>query len=185
MFSWWANSTRTLIDAHEAGKQWLQDFYLPADGLQSVSPAGVEFTNVHTGEITMATGIQSNGLDFPVSMNGTAGVASMPQDVALVVTLKTAIASGSARGRFYLPVLAVNALNDIGKLDVFARTGLMNALDAAWAAYNVIGTTPVVYSRKLRTTNDVINYNIGDVFDMQTRRDNKVEERRLTHPMAA
>lgn len=185
VFSWWANSLRTLADAQIAAVQWLTDFTGGATGFASKVTAGVVFDRVTTGQITLATGHQTALAEDVVAIAGTAAPPSLPQELTEVVSLRTVLANRSGRGRFYLPAMASSKLTNAGKLDNAVRGDVMAKLDVAWAAYNVIGTVPVVYSRKLRTTNDVISYNMGDVFDVQTRRDNKVTVDRVSLPMAA
>lgn len=183
VFSWWANSTRNLADAQTAALDWLTDFTGGAAGFASKVTDGVVFDRVTTGDITLATGHQTALAEDVVVNGGSAAPPSLPQEVSTVVSLRTSLANKSGRGRFYLPPLASSKLTNTGKLDIAVRTDILNALTAAWTNYNTVGNVPVVYSRRLRATNNITHFNIGDIFDVQTRRDNKVLTDRSTVAM--
>src|SRR5207302_8962668 len=114
---------------------------------------------------------------------GTAAPLSRAEEVSYVVSLRTAFADRSGRGGFYLPPLASSKIANAGKLNLAVRTDIVNALVAAWTNYNTAGNVPVVYSRRLRDTNNITHFNIGDIFDVQTRRDNKLITDRSTVSM--
>lgn len=185
VFSWWANSIRGLPDAQIAALQWLTDLNTGATGFTSKCTAGVVFNKVSTAVINILTGRQTELAEDVVAQPGSAAGNSLPQELALVVSLRTALANRSGRGRFYLPCLAASTLTADGKVSAATIGDIMARLDIAWAAYNTLTSTPVVYSRTLTTTNDITSFNIGNLFDVQTRRDNKVAEVRTTLPMAA
>ena len=63
---------------------------------------------------------------------GTSVSAALPDEVALVVTLRTARTGPSGRGRFYFPAFATNALGTAG----VAIAGVVAALDT-WASSNI------------------------------------------------
>src|SRR5437899_1537166 len=183
VFSWWANSTRTLAAAQVAALDWLTDFTGGGTGFASKVTDGVEFTRVTTGDITLATGRQTALAEDVVVNAGTAAPPSLPQEVSTVVSLRTSLANRSGRGRFYLPPLASSKITNAGKLNLAVRTDIINALVAAWTNYNTAGNVPVVYSRRLRATNNITHFNIGHIFDVQTRRDNKLNTDRSTVSM--
>jgi len=184
VFSWWANSVRNLASAQAAAVGWILDFMEGANGLFTKTTAGVVINRVSTGEINPATGRQQALADDVVASPGAAAGSSLPQEVALVVSLRTTLANRSGRGRFYLPCLAASQLTATGKVPAATITDLLDRLDDAWSLYNTLNDRPVVYSRTLRATRNVTSYDIGDVYDVQTRRDNKVPQARDARSMA-
>jgi hypothetical protein len=62
-------------------------------------------------------------------------------------------------------------------------TDLGASLAAAWASYNTTNDRPVVYSRAARSVQNITSFNVGDLFDTQRRRENKLLEARTTTAM--
>ena len=67
-----------------------------------------------------------------------------------------------------------------GRVQVDLVNDLMASLTAAWAAYNTASDRPVLYSRTDRLLRNIVSFNIGDLFDTQRRRENKVLETRVS-----
>ena len=130
--------------------------------------------------INPTTGQQLALRENTSTLVGAATGSPLPPEVALVVSLRTPLANRTGRGRFYLPQLAVSAVDAEGKLTAAAQTGLVNALSTAWNASNAAGENPVVYSRTARATRTITSFDIGDVFDVQTRRQNSVTQQRVS-----
>ena len=99
----------------------------------------------------------------------------LPFQCATVISLLTASATRHGRGRFYLPPLAASTL-DTGKVSSAAIT----SLDTAWTAFfdslNTDGVSPVVRNRTGHISTPVTSARVGDVFDTQRRRRNKLVE---------
>lgn len=186
VFSWWADSLRTTADANAAAVAWLNELWDPAGaplGLGSLVVAGVGVDRVSTGRIAVLTGLQDQLVEAPVALVGSAAGSSLPPDVATVVSLRTGLANRRGRGRFYLPALAASSLTATGKLAAASITTLSTALTAAWGPYTTATDVVVVYSRASRSTSTVTTFNIGDLFDTQRRRDNKIVEIRTSTAM--
>jgi hypothetical protein len=68
-----------------------------------------------------------------------------------------------------------------GRLTSAGQTALLVSLNAFFAALKgfVQPMTPVVYSGVGRTVATVVSYDVGDVFDTQRRRRNKLTESRV------
>lgn len=186
MYSWWANSTRSLVDAQAAAVAWnatLWDGATAGNGYSDHTTADVGMDQVTTVTVNAATGLQSARLDTAQSNVGAGGATSMPADVALVVSLRTPLANRSGRGRFYLPPFDTASLTSIGGVAADVITDLGASLNAAWGTYNTATDEPVVYSRTLRTFTAVTSFDIGDLFDTQRRRENKTVESRTSTAM--
>jgi hypothetical protein len=74
-----------------------------------------------------------------------------------------------------------DTLTAAGRLDPTAQQNIVDSLANAWNGYTGVGD-PVVYSRTQRTIEDVISFDVGDLFDTQRRRENKVSQSRISAP---
>jgi hypothetical protein len=184
-FSWWTDSTQDLATVQAGNVQWAQDLWAGATdgaGLEDLLPSSCVLTTVRTGLITQETGQQQAVDEDTVNLPGVATGNSLPNDVALVVSLRTNLANRRGRGRFYLPSLVATTLTAAGRLDPTAQQNIVDSLANAWNGYTGIGD-PVVYSRTQRTIEDVISFDVGDLFDTQRRRENKVAQSRISAQM--
>jgi hypothetical protein len=178
-YSWWSNSVRTLAAANGAAMTWNATLWNGAtagNGLKDHCNAGTAMQNVSTIQIEQTTGKQLARIDASQTIAGTNAANPLPADVALVVSLRTALPQRSGRGRFYLPQLSVADVTSTGKVGADAITDLMNNLLAAWTAYNTASDRPVLYGRTSRLLQNIVTWNIGDLFDTQRRRENKITE---------
>lgn len=184
-FSWWTDSTQNLATVQAGNVQWAQDLWAGAvdgQGLEDLLPSSCVLTTVRTGLITQETGQQQAVDEDTVNLPGVATGNSLPNDVALVVSLRTNLANRRGRGRFYLPSLVATTLTAAGRLDPTAQQNIVDSLANAWNGYTGVGD-PVVYSRTQRTIEDVISFDVGDLFDTQRRRENKVSQSRISAQM--
>ena len=186
MYSWWANSIRTIAAAQTAAVAWnlaLWNGATAGNGYRDHVPAGVAMTSVTTVQVDPSTGLQSARVDTAQAIPGVAAGAALPADVALVVSLRTLLANRRGRGRFYLPQPAVSQVTTTGRVlpDLIADLG--TSLSGAWSAYNTASDRPVVYSRTGLITTNVTSFDVGDLFDTQRRRENKLAETRTTTAM--
>lgn len=186
VFSWWSESASVLAVSHAAAVAWAGDVWdgsTGGDGYASYTNAAVGIDRITTGEITVLTGQQQALAESPSALVGTSVSGSLPPEVALVVSLRTATANRTGRGRFYLPQPATNALELDGNLSATAQTDIVDALEAAWITAVAAGEAPVVYSRTARATRPVTSFNVGDVMDIQTRRSNSLTQARVSRAM--
>lgn len=186
VFSWWSESASTIDVSHAAAVAWASDVWdgsTGGDGWASYTNPAVGIDRITTGEITTATGQQQALRESPSVLVGTSLSGSLPPVVSLVVSLRTATANRTGRGRFYLPQPATNALELDGNLSAAAQTDVADALEAAWTTAVAAGEAPVVYSRTARATRPITSFNVGDVMDIQTRRSNSLTQGRLSRTM--
>src|ERR1700742_363468 len=104
LFSWWANSTRSLTDAQTAAVSWATALWNGATagngyGDHCVTTTGMD--SVTTVSVDPTTGVQTGRADTAVTHAGTIAGNAMPGDVALCVSLRTATPTRSGRGRFF------------------------------------------------------------------------------------
>jgi hypothetical protein len=186
VFSWWSETSVTIDTSHSNAVTWVTNLWNGpggSDGYETLTPASVGVDRVTTGEITILTGQQQALRESDVTIAGTSASPALPAEVALVVSLRTPLANRTGRGRFYLPQPATNVLTATGLLSTAAQDTVMNALSFAWTASNAAGENPVVYSRTARATRTITSFNVGNVLDIQTRRQNSLVESRDTAAM--
>lgn len=186
VFSWWSETSVSIDTSQSNAVQWAEDLWAgpsAGTGWASMSTAGVGIDRITTGEITVATGQQQALRETTTNLVGTAAGDALPAEVALVVSLRTALANRTGRGRFYLPQPAAVTLATDGTLDATVQGQLADALAAAWANANGAGENPVVYSRTAKATRVITSFDVGDVFDIQTRRQNSLTQQRIARPM--
>lgn len=128
--------------------------------------------------LVTATGQQIERIDVPLTLAGTATGEQMPPQVALVVSLRTILATKRGRGRFYLPAMATNVLA-AGRLSPAAQTGVLNAAARGLNSLVAAGAPPVIWSIGLPTPPTVSRIEVGDVFDTQRRRRDQLTEARV------
>lgn len=175
MFSWWGESASAIDTVHPTSVDWINTFW--TGGYDAFCTAGVQVTGVNTREIVQGTGRQVRLRQSAVSLVGASVGATLGADVCIVVSLRTDLANRSGRGRFYLPQPADNTVSVEGRIAASAVTGIVSALTAAWTGVTTV-QTPVVYSRVSAAVNEVESFDIGDLFDTQRRRENKLLEAR-------
>jgi hypothetical protein len=137
---------------------------------------------VATAEITQATGRQTDLRETAVTEVGTGSGDSVPGDLAVVCSLRTATTARVGRGRFYIPGGLVTCIDGPGRVDAAYVTALMAALDDAWGAY-VANHVPIIYSRTDRQARSIVRFDIGDLWDTQRRREQKAAETRVSDTM--
>ena len=186
MYTWWANSIRSLADAQTAALAWnalLWGGATAGNGYEDHVTTNVGVDQVTTVTIDPLTGLQSARVDTAQNIDGVVVGNPMPADVALVVSLRSGLANRRGRGRFYLPQPAVANLTTDGRVIADLVTDLGSSLAAAWASYNTANDRPVIYSRTGRTFVNITSFNVGDLFDTQRRRENKLLEARTVTAM--
>lgn len=116
-----------------------------------------------------------------VSHPGTGGTMHGPLQTAMVMTLRTATATRSGRGRIYLPC---DAAAISGTTALFTSTVVNDIVDklAAFLTSTNTGTTsPVVVSQTQTQSRLIVSVDADYVPDTQRRRRNKLTSARHTH----
>lgn len=112
---------------------------------------------------------------------GTSASQNLPTEVALVMSLKTQSASRSGRGRMYLPAPCRDALTDAGRVTSGVADGVAAAAQAYLNGDNTTGLYSVVASFVHGDIRQVLSVNVGDVYDVQRRRRNRIAEVRYSY----
>lgn len=120
-------------------------------------------------DISVEGGPQFHSTD-PTSLGGLAGEL-MPRDVAIAVTLRTALRTRRGRGRVYLPGIGQDA-NDVGLIIADAQVAAAFFLQRLQVEWNGSGIVLGVASRVDLATRPVTAIEVRDSrFDTQRRRD--------------
>ena len=118
-----------------------------------------------------------------VDTNTGGGTAAMPTEVAVCATLLTGAPGRRARGRVYLGGLSQAALAGDGRVVAQGTQNLATGLARFFSemdsdASGVLGFNALVLSRVGGSVRVVTDVAVGDVFDVQRRRRNKLRETR-------
>jgi len=185
-YGWHANSLRDLATAQAAAVAWNATVWNGAaagNGYRDHVTADVSMLNVITTTIDPFTGKQLARADTAQVIAGVAGGNSMGADVALCVSLRTSLPQRRGRGRFYLPQPAASQLTTQGRVLPDLINDLIDSLTSAWTTYDSGTDRPVLYGPTDRIIRNIVSFDIGDLYDTQRRRENKVTEARTTHVM--
>lgn len=142
-------------------------------GWAAQMPGNVEYTAASAASIDPATDKQMQRSEVVLSIPGTNVTEILPFQCATAVSLTTAFATRSGRGRFYLPPLAVSAISG-GRVAAASLTALVAGADALFDSLNTDALTPVVRNRATHVSTGVTGGFIDDVIDTQRRRRNKL-----------
>lgn len=144
--------------------------------------ADVAFTEATTAELDPATGLQLTKASDPRSEVGTSTAACLPFQVTPVVSLRTAVANRSGRGRFYAPSPAVDTQAG-GRMTAGSQGNLADSAAAMLTSLDGAGLQPVLFSRTTFNTTPITSLDVGDVLDTQRRRRNQLIETRTSRPV--
>lgn len=181
-FGWYSQGAASLSAVQAAAVTWLANLWAGpggTNGLGSLVTAVINSTSVSTAEIDPATGKQLTRADTTAAHAGTAAGSSLPADVALVATLRSATANRKGVGRFFLPSLAVSTVDANGNVAATPLTTLTAALTFADAAF-VSVSARTLYSRTDHLMRDVTAADVGNRWDTLRRRDDTASEARTS-----
>ena len=146
------------------------------DALISSQISVIERTTVTINEETEG---QIARADDDAALPGVATDSMLPFQVSLAVSLSTTLANRHGRGRFYLPPLTAASLA-VGRVAPSSLTTIGSAVGALFSGLAGGNLTPVVRDRTGHISTVVTSASVGDVFDTQRRRRNKLVEERVT-----
>lgn len=114
-----------------------------------------------------------------LSLTGTSGDALLPPNVAVAISLRTALPTKAGRGRNFLPGPVVTTV--AGQLlDSTVQTAIKNAWLRA-LNHMLDNSFPVgIYHRNTNGWDQVVSLDVGDVFDEMTTRRNQIDEVRVS-----
>jgi hypothetical protein len=154
------------------------------DGISLHYTPLVSFQTLRVSSLDAGTGRQTDAVEQAYVHAGThASGVCLPQEVSIAVSTRGASVNRRNRGRFFLPPPAADVADNNG---LVAATPLGDIADCAQAFLNVLivsSLTPVLYHRDLLTSTTIVTVDVGNVFDAQRRRRNKLVETRQSRPV--
>jgi len=154
----------------------------PAGNITALYPAAIGVDGVVFDELG-DTGRNVEQGRASLALVGTGTDEPLPPQCAMVVSLRSNTPTRAGRGRFFLPSPVVTTVVD-QRLDSAAQTDVLNGALAMLNHMNGLGLTPVVHHRFDPTVTEVVSIDVGDVFDTQRRRRNKLVETRVSHNLS-
>lgn len=142
----------------------------------------VEVTSAYTVELDVTTGSQLSKIEDPRTEAGTSTATCLPFQCTPVVSLRTAFATRSGRGRFYAPSPAVDQVA-VGRLAAASQTTLADSALAMFQTLQGAALDPVILSRATMVRTPITSLDVGDVIDTQRRRRNKLIEARTSRQL--
>lgn len=134
----------------------------------------VTYLGVRLDDVRNPGGVARTAFAGPVApLAGSNTNPSLPPQNSLVVSLRTALPGARARGRMYLPPMAVAYVDDNGLMDPSFTGDVADNFAAFFTAVNssvAIDETVVVASDAGQTLTPVTYVQVGRVFDTQRRR---------------
>ena len=138
--------------------------------------------NIPAGNITAlyppAIGVNISQGVHSLALVGTGTGEALPPQNAIVVSLRTNTPTRAGRGRFYLPSPTVATVLD-QRLDSTAQNDILNGALAMLNHMKGLSWLPAIYHRTTVNNTLVVGIDVGDVFDNQRRRRNKLVETRV------
>lgn len=151
----------------------------PADSIKQLYPAATGIDQTFAVEIDPLTGHQLGKTVNAAALVGTDANGPLPPQCACVVSLRTALFTKRGRGRFYLPAFSTDKVA-AGRILAAAVTQVATAAQKMVQSLNGAGYTVCVYHRDTKTHDNVVTVDVGDVFDTQRRRRDKLIETRTS-----
>ena len=151
----------------------------PADSIKQLIPTTSHIISSSATEIDPLTGKNLGQVITAEALVGTDANGPVPPQCAVTVSLRTAVFNKAGRGRFYLPAYGTDKVL-AGRILPLAVTQTATAAQKMVQSLNGAGYTVCVYHRASRTHDNVVSVNVGDVFDTQRRRRDKLVEARTS-----
>lgn len=107
----------------------------------------------------------------------------LPPEIAMCVSLRTALAGPAHRGRMYLPSPTTATMDATGRFTTAACSTVASVLATAMAVADFGVNAIVVLSRTHNSAQDIVRLEVGNVPDVQRRRRNRTPEVRVSEPL--
>ena len=148
-------------------------------GLITHYTAATTLTSVVVYELDESSGKASARAEQGVTHVGTGTGSPLPQEVAVCATLRTATPGPRGRGRSFLPPPVVADVLATGRLDSLAAGDFAESLAGYLSNMVASSWSPVLFTPGI-PSRDIITVDVGDVFDAQRRRRDKLVETRTS-----
>lgn len=138
--------------------QWETAWTTATTGLATVYPTTTTFTAVSAAELTGTPYREGLKSTTTVSHAGTVSGDGLPENVAVVVSRRTAAVGGRNRGRSYLPAPAESVQVD-SVMDATNTGHISTSVSGVRTAMVAAGHTPVIYNVKTSVADPVLQTN--------------------------
>ena len=168
-------SSQTLASVHAAWDTFVQTFI--GTTVAPLWPTDTQLTQIETDQLDPTTGHNVAQEQTAQNIKGTGSGIQLPQRVAMVIGLRTALPTRSGRGRFYLPGPDATQITTTGLLISATATTLANGAAAALNTFSATSVPSIYHRNKLApppSTTPVTTVTVGVVLGTQRRRTNKV-----------
>jgi hypothetical protein len=152
------------------------------NGLAGYYPSTITLATAVAYELNPATDKATDRDQTGLGFSGTALDDPLPQEVAVVASLRSGLPGPSGRGRAYLPGPTVASVTATGRLDGVARNDFAKAVAGYLTAMHTNLYLPVLHKHG-SVDRTIISVDVGDVFDAQRRRRDKLIESRHSEPV--
>lgn len=163
-----APATATLAELETLAQVVEDDWW---DGIRSAIAANVILNSIVVSDASGETALSFEDVVGEAGTEGTTQV--LPMQLAMVLTLRTALNSRSGRGRIYQTGFTEVANTSAGFIVSTTRTDITNAMGAFITGLDTAGYALGVYSRLLDVFNPVSAVTIDSRWDIQRRRANR------------
>jgi hypothetical protein len=146
------------------------------------TPETILTTSVVT-ELDPLTDKAVDQIETALSIPGGATGTPLPQEVAVVITTRTAQPGPSGRGRLFMPPPASSTVSQEGRLTSGNQLTYVGGFTVMFQAMASATHDPILHS-KGRADRLITRFDVGDVFDaMRSRRDKLIESRTTSAPI--
>lgn len=149
----------------------------PAGNIEGMVNTGIGVDGVEVDELD-GSGKNVEQHIISASLTGTSAEEPLPYQVSVKVSFRTADPIKGGTGGFYLPPFTV-AQCASSRLDPTDQTAVKNGALAAARHMQSNGCPLVVWHKAINTASTVTDVDVGDVFDVQSRRRNQLVEVRV------
>lgn len=181
-FNFGLHASGSAGDAGGAAAAWAAALTLMwtdgTDGVEGHYFTGVAIDVAHAAELNDLNGRQVDAADVDAELPGTSAGEMLPHEVSLCVSTRGAAANRKDRGRFYLPPPVVTDMAT-GLVGGAVCTRFANAAAILINSLQGAGFTPVILHPDFTDT-PITEVSVGNVWDVQRRRRNKLIEVRAT-----
>lgn len=136
-------------------------------------------TTASTAELDPLTAKQLGRVESALTLAGSSAGETLPPQLSIVCSCRTALATRAGRGRMYLPPFTTSVVT-AGRLTGAAQTAIKLACQKMLQSLVTATYVPTVWHRAHVSFDNIVSIDIGDVYDTQRRRRNKLIETRAS-----
>ncbi len=166
-----------LTAAGDAASAWWEGSG-PTDGYNTIVNAATTLDDIVVYQLDGSTHKATARAEAAGPGAGTGSGSCLPQEVAVCATLRAAAPGPAGRGRMYLPSPLVSTILASSRLDATIQAQIAQNIADMIVSFQGNALTPVISSVG-RADRTIISVDVGDVYDVQRRRRDKLVETRI------